>query len=222
MNHRQALSARILALLMAASILLGGCAGAASLPAVSAAPAPSPLPSPAPTLPAAPAAPSTGAPSTSAQLDENAVKNAQYTLPDVGAFRLVDGKFEYSYGSGATQSTRAGFSQAAFGDLNGDGQSDAVAAVWVSMGGSGTFVYIVALENGAAGPQQLGADLLGDRVQVRKLAVQNGVITAEVVAFGPKDPKCCPSQQVTRTYGLQSGKLVVLSETMATPVATPR
>ena len=40
-------------------------------------------------------------------LSENMVRNAQYTLPDVGTFQLKAGSYGQKYGEGATQVSRS-------------------------------------------------------------------------------------------------------------------
>jgi hypothetical protein len=187
-----------------ASFLLGACGPSATAAAVR-------TTIPATTTPVpVPVAAQTGA---SGGLTEQALKNAEYRLPDIGTFRLRDGQFEYSYGSSTTQVNKAGFLQAANGDLNGDGQADAAVVLWVTTGGSGTYIYLVAMLDQAGQPRQGGADPVGDRVQIQQLSVQTGKIIVIAKAFAKGDPMCCPSLQVTRTYRLDGSTLKVESET---------
>jgi hypothetical protein len=60
------------------------------------------------------------------QLTEDILKNGRYELPDLGTVVLTDGQFEEQYGEGATMVNKAGFIQAALGDLDGDEADDAV------------------------------------------------------------------------------------------------
>jgi hypothetical protein len=162
------------------------------------------------------AAPSAISTAPSLPLSEATLKNATYTLPDIGAVQLKDGSFEHKYGEGATQVNKVGYMQAALGDLNGDKADDAAVILWANTGGSGTFIYLVAVVNQNDAPQQVAAQLLGDRVKVQNLAVQNGQIVINVLIFGPNDPMCCPSQLVIRTYRLEGGALKVVSEVKPT------
>jgi hypothetical protein len=162
------------------------------------------------------AAPSAIPTAPSLPLSEAMLKNATYTLPDIGAAQLKDGSFEHKYGEGATQVNQVGYMQAALGDLNGDKADDAAVALWATTGGSGTFIYLVAMVNQNGVPKQVAAQLLGDRVKVQNLAVQNGQIVINVLTFGPNDPMCCPSQLVIRTYRLEGGALKVVSEVKPT------
>ena len=151
-----------------------------------------------------------------ASLTEAVLKNAKYELPDIGAAQLKDGSFEHKYGDGATQVNKVGYTQAVLGDLNGDKADDAAVILWANTGGSGTFIYLVAVANQNGAPQQVAAQLLGDRVKVQNLAVQNGQIVINVLSFGQNDPMCCPSQLVIRTYRLEGGALKVVSEVKPT------
>jgi hypothetical protein len=169
--------------------------------------------------PASTTAPTAQPPATSAPaFSEEALKNGQYRLPDVGEFRLQDGTFEYQYGEGATQRYQVGYSGSATGDLNGDGRTDAVVTLSLNRGGSGTFIYVAAVADTTAGPRQAAVELLGDRVQVQSLAIRDGQITMDVKAFAPGDPMCCPSQLVSRSYRLD-GTLRVVAEVRLTPSA---
>ena len=145
-------------------------------------------------------------------LDEQALSNATYDLPDFGSFQLQGGKYEKSTGSGASQVNQAFFQTMALGDLDGDTVDDAVVVIAINTGGSGSFFYLVAVLNQDGKPTQAGQDLLGDRVQVSSLSVADGRIVIDMKVAGPSDPLCCPSLPVQRTYELQDGVLVMVEE----------
>ena len=50
--------------------------------------------------------------------------------------------------------------------------------------------------------------LLGDRVQINSLSIADNQIVVDMVAQGPNDPICCPTQQVLHTYELQDDSLL--------------
>ncbi|MCX6028673.1 MAG: DUF333 domain-containing protein [Chloroflexi bacterium] len=164
---------------------------------------------------AMPPAPATG------ELTETLLRNARYELPDLGAIELKDGKYEKKYGEGATQVNRAELATAVLGDLNGDSVNDAAAVLWWNGGGSGTFFNLVALLNDKGTPRQVAVTALGDRTKIESLTIEGGQIVLKMVAHGPKDPLCCPSQATTRTYRLEGNTLKVVSEVVATPAPTP-
>ena len=140
-------------------------------------------------------------------LTEALLKNAKYELRDLGAFQLAEGRYEQKYGEGATQVNRATFQRAALGDLDSDKAADAAVILTWNSGGSGTFVNLFAVVNKSGIPQQSAAELLGDRVQVKSLSIVEGRIVVQMVGFGPTDPLCCPSQEMTRTYRLEGNTL---------------
>ena len=70
--------------------------------------------------------------------NENMLKNASYSLPDIGEVQLKDGHFEQKYGEGATQVNQVDFNKMAVGDLNNDGIPDAAVILAVNTGGIST------------------------------------------------------------------------------------
>lgn len=99
------------------------------------------------------------------------------------------------------------------GDLDQDRVTDGAVVLAENSGGSGTFIYLAAVVNREAGPRNLSTLLLGDRIRVQSLQIDDGLIRVAAVAHGPQDPLCCPSQTVERLYRLEAGQL--------TPVEMP-
>ena len=142
------------------------------------------------------------------------LRNAEYRLPLLGdqdaPIRLVDGMGTLVYGEGATERQTVGIvnDTVAFGDLDGDGIADAAVVVFISGGGSGTFIHLVAVLDRNGAPEQAAWAFLGDRVPVRNLAVTGGRIVAHTVTHRPSDGLCCPTLEITRTFGLEGDQLV--------------
>src|SRR5438270_132957 len=65
---------------------------------------------------------------------------------------------------------------AAFGDLDGTGGLDAAVVLIGSGGGSGTFVELAAVLNDAGAARPVATTLLGDRILVREVTVQDRTI----------------------------------------------
>jgi heat shock protein HslJ len=103
------------------------------------------------------------------------------------------------------------------GDLDGDGLDEAVTLLWESSGGSGNRLYLAAVASKDDVIANLGTDLVGDRVQVRAGAIEDGRITLDIVRAGPEDAACCPSEKALVTWMLgEDGLTRVADETTGT------
>ena len=94
------------------------------------------------------------------------------------------------------------------GDLDGDGVADAVVFLIERGGGSGAFTYVAAQLNRDGQPADAGAVRIGDRIQVKSAAIEEGQVALDIITQGPGDPACCATHQARTTYALQEGKLV--------------
>lgn len=98
----------------------------------------------------------------------------------------------------------------AFGTVQG---RDAAAVILVvSLGGTGSFYELALITKGAHGWENSDTILIGDRVKVRSLAIRNDDISVALTTPGPKDPLCCPTWEVTKTYLVQNGRLMPPAE----------
>ncbi|MGR8998172.1 MAG: META domain-containing protein [Gammaproteobacteria bacterium] len=140
------------------------------------------------------------------RLTKNVLNNTTYHIGELGTIRLDNGKFKHRYGEGATQINEVTVEKIAFGDLNGDGLDDAAVVLTWQNGGSGTFKYLVAIQNVSGLPRQMDSILLGDRIQIREMSISDGKVALDELTFGSRDPMCCPSQSIKQTYSLRSGK----------------
>ena len=91
------------------------------------------------------------------------------------------------------------------GDLDGDGAPEAAVLLIEASGGTGTFLYLAAVGIRDGGPVNLGTGLVGDRVQVRHLAIDAGEIRLGLVAHASDDPRCCPTRIVEKRWVLEGG-----------------
>jgi hypothetical protein len=96
----------------------------------------------------------------------------------------------------------------AYGDLNGDSQPDAAVILESQMGGTGHFLELAAVLNQNGVPYNISSTYLGDRVIVRSIAIENGVIVLDMVVHGPNDPLMGPSIDKTFQYQLFGTELV--------------
>jgi len=154
------------------------------------------------------------APPATQRLTLEQLRNAEYRLPLLGdqetPIRLVDGMGTLIYGEGATERETVGLidDAVAFGDLDGDGNADAAVVVYTSGGGSGAFIYLVAVLDRDGTPSQAARAYLGDRVRLESLSISDGQVRAQILAHGPQDGLCCPSVRTTSTFALRDGELV--------------
>lgn len=153
----------------------------------------------------------TGIPAVGDEISLADLRNGRYGigLEDL-VVKLQDGGFESRdeddigvLGVGLTD-------KVAFGDLNGDGITDAAAVLWWSGGGSGSFYFLTAITNRNADPINVGNQPLGDRVDVRSIEIDDGVISVDMLTHSASDPMCCPTLPVTRIFRLEGTQLVEL------------
>jgi len=98
------------------------------------------------------------------------------------------------------------------GDLDGDRADEAVTLLWESSGGSGTRLFLAAVGVRDEIVTNLGTSLIGDRVQVRSGAVEDGRITLDVVRAGPEDAACCPTEKALVTWALSDDGLMPVDD----------
>ena len=129
-------------------------------------------------------------------------QNPSYVFPELVSVRLTNGRYEDTAKQiSATFVNQQG--SIVFGDLNGDGAEDALSLLTVNTGGSGVFTYLVLSinQNGLLNP--MSSILLGERIQFKSMAIALDKISIIMVTQGANDPMCCPTQTVTRSFGLQ-------------------
>jgi hypothetical protein len=98
-----------------------------------------------------------------------------------------------------------------YGDINNDGANDLVATIKANTGGTGIFNYLVAFANDKGTPHYIAAALIGDRIQMKKLTIQNGVITAHIITQGPGEAMCCGTMPASVLYRLDGNSLDVIN-----------
>jgi hypothetical protein len=148
---------------------------------------------------------------TAAELSPEALGEATYHGILEQPVDLTDGRFEglpYVEGQTARPMVTLLPETVTYGDTDGDGQTDTVVLLVADTGGSGTFVYLAAVEIQDGRPVNVATTLLGDRVQVESLSIEDGQIAVTLLTHGPDDPQCCPSQEQTRVFRLTENQLV--------------
>ena len=143
-------------------------------------------------------------------LSLDALKNSSYQTPTfTKSVKLVSGKSEI--GSGADYLLVTLLDQVAVGDLNADGVPDAAVILAENSGGSGIFESLVIMLNQNGTPVQSATSLLGDRIKIIALTIQDGEIHLESLVQGPNDPMSSPSQVLSSVYRFSQGALLLNS-----------
>ncbi len=153
----------------------------------------------------------TGTASAGGNLTLAALRNATYQGIYAEPVQLTDGKYEGKpFVEGGASRPTVTFVDPfyAFGDLNGDGLKDAAVILAENSGGSGVFLYLAAVVDQNGTPANVATQLLGDRVEIKSVAIDGGEIVIDMVTQGPNDPFCCPRLEVTLRYRLEGDRLV--------------
>ncbi|MEM7119130.1 MAG: META domain-containing protein [Chloroflexota bacterium] len=138
---------------------------------------------------------------------------------------LENGRFEgepFDEG-GASRPTVTRLAETAFGDFNGDAVEDAVVLLAEHSGGSGTFIFAAAVLHRGVTLENSGTILLGDRVAIESMRIENGELIIEAKTHRDSDGLCCPTQETVLVYGLDdSDGLVLLRSDMVGSVLNGR
>ncbi len=164
------------------------------------------------------------APSGAAALSWETLRNASYPseFPRSKVAQLTNGLYEEEYIPGAATKLVIRLADiAGFGSLDSDQSPDAAVILIADPGGSGTFVYLVAVLNDDGRASPVATVLLGDRVAVRGLKVTNGELEVRMRVRGPTDPFARLTREVTRVYVLQDRELSLREETATEAPSTP-
>jgi heat shock protein HslJ len=147
-----------------------------------------------------------------AGLSDEALRNMEYSseFTQSGVAPLTDGEYREQAAPGSATETIVTLTDyIARGQLNG--QEAAAVILVTDPGGSGTFYDLAVVVEQDGQPVNVATTLLGDRVQINALSIENNEIVVDMVTHGPEDPMCCPTQNVVQTYTLQGDQLVQAS-----------
>lgn len=143
-----------------------------------------------------------------AGLDEDVLANMEYKSEwtQSGTAPLVNGEYREQAAPGSATETVVMLTPfVAYGELNGEPAAAVILAT--DAGGSGTFYELAVVVQRDGQPVHLTSTLLGDRVQISSLEMVDNAILVDMVAHGPDDPMCCPTQRVRRSYVLEGDQL---------------
>jgi len=216
MNKRTITCWRALVLILI-PLLLAACGDTGGVPAETAAqpvdtPAESATAQVMPTAPAAATeAPAPSDSTTPSELESRSLGNMLFHGVLEEDITLIDGKFEGEpFVSGGTSRPQVTLlaEPIAYGDLNGDGRTDAAVILASDTGGSGTFVFLAAVESQDGAPVNVATLPLGDREQVKSMVIDNGRLVVTMLSHAESDPACCPTLEATRIFQLLDGEWI--------------
>jgi len=131
------------------------------------------------------------------------IANATFDGTEYGVVSLSDGTWEGApWVAGGAARPRVGLARdfIRYGDVDGDGDDEALVIVWQSSGGSGTFNYIALVDQSDGDWRNVATTALGDRVKVSDAAIGPDGVTVDVIEHDEDDPACCPTRATTRRY----------------------
>jgi hypothetical protein len=135
-----------------------------------------------------------------------ALANASYDGTEYGTVTLTDGQWEGEpWVAGGASRPRVGLAKdfLRYGDVDGDGDDEALVLLWESSGGSGTFNYIALVDRRDGEWRNTATTALGDRVKVTDARLAPGLIEVFVIEHDDDDPACCPTRHATRRFDPQ-------------------
>jgi uncharacterized protein/heat shock protein HslJ len=162
----------------------------------------------------------------------SALKNTAYQGFESGAYRRVvlnNGLWvgePYQPGGAISPQVMLIDGIKAIGDLNGDGEDEAVVLLNYAPGGTGQFLNLAVMSKSGAEVQgkadNIATIFVGDRVRVRELNIKNGKIILGVVQVGPKDAICCPGEVAERVWELNGTTLKEVKSNKQTSRLSPK
>lgn len=141
------------------------------------------------------------------------ILNTTYTIENKKV-HLVDGRAEQTIVPGAaTKITTVVQGTPVYGDLNGDGRTDAALFLKHETGGSGTFLYVTAAIAANGGYSGTDAILLGDRIYPEIIHILNGEIVVEYKDRKPDQSMSTPPTVIKNSrFSLTGNKLTKIDE----------
>ena len=153
------------------------------------------------------------------------VRNSEYQLGLLDQIRVVqlsDGRFQEGTPGSEEFLLVSVTDLFARGDLNGDGEDEAVTIVTETYGGSGSFVFLTVYQYLNDEPVFLTSIFIDDQPLFNELAIEDGEIFLDVAVHDSDDPTCCPSLETKRHYFLNGVNLILTDYSTETPAGEPR
>jgi hypothetical protein len=140
----------------------------------------------------------------------DSLKNLTYEseFPRGRKAQLMDGLYHEQAAPGSVAQLVIRLSDCiTIGDLNGDGLNDAAVVLISNPGGSGTFYHLAAVFNRDGAFEHAASVFLGDRIQIKSVSIESGVILVNMASRRPGDPMTDVMLDVHKKYKLDSHNL---------------
>jgi len=142
-------------------------------------------------------------------------RNHSYTLDELGAITVVNGKADFAINDDgkvvASGDTPGSFrvDPPVFADLDGDGAEDAVIAATLGTGGTGQFSQVMVFTVRAGKVVELGGIPGGDRGDggIRRVALDGNAVLVDRNVLADGDGACCASTWRRERWVWRSGAL---------------
>jgi hypothetical protein len=94
-------------------------------------------------------------------------------------------------------------------DLDGNSGAEKIGILSATLGGSGELIYLLVAQAEQEQFYVLPALLLGDRIKIRSLAVEDQHVVLEIIEAGENQPLCCGTQFSRLLIQLVDGELII-------------
>lgn len=146
-------------------------------------------------------------------INETRIKNHRYYLNFAKKYiQLKDGKFKQE-GSPDVY-LKVELTDYLITDLDENMTDEAVLVLATSPMGSGVFYELITLISDTEDDfiRQGQNILLGDRIKINAMSVNQGQINLDMTVHQPHDPSCCPTKKVTKKFVFSDGNLKELKQ----------
>jgi hypothetical protein len=141
-------------------------------------------------------------------INDARIKNHRYYLSFAKKYiQLKDGKFKKE--GSPDDYLMVELVDYLINDLDGNMTDDAVLVLSTSPMGSGVFYELTTLISDTEDDfiRQGQSIVLGDRVKINSMSMNEGQINLDMTVHLPNDPSCCPTKKVTKKFVFSKGNL---------------
>jgi hypothetical protein len=145
------------------------------------------------------------------ELTDTLLANLEYKtiFTKSGTAQFNDGSYSESAEPGSASDSTLKLTEFVARGRVSDVDNAAAVVLAASPGGSGSFYELALVIQHNGQPKNVSSYLLGDRVRINAVTIEDGAILVDMYTQGPQDPMCCPTQHVVNTYNLNVNELIL-------------